>query len=61
MTKAEAEGRMSIVMKDEHDKEIERDEHEQSIKTLTIAHDQALKKLNNSRRIMDMLNLDKHR
>ena len=48
-------------MKEEYDKEIERDKHKQTIKTLTIEYNQALKKLNNPRRIMDMLNLDKYK
>ena len=46
-------------MKEENAKEIERDKHKQTIKTLTIEHNQALKKLNNLRRTLDVLNLDK--
>ena len=40
---AEAEVYVTIVMKEEHDKEIERDKHEQRIKTLMLEHNQALK------------------
>ena len=40
---AEAEACVTIVMKEECDKEIERVKHEQIIKILTIEHDQALK------------------
>ena len=58
---AESEVHVTIVMKEECDKEIERDKHNQSIKTLTIEYNQALEKLKNPRRILDMLNLDEYK
>ena len=43
ITEAESETHVVISLKEEYDKEIERDENKQTIKTLTIEHDQALK------------------
>ena len=58
-TEAEVKAHVAIVMKEEYDKEIERCEYKQTIKTLKLEHDPALKKLNNPRRMLDVLNLDK--
>ena len=57
---AYAEACVAIVTREGHDEEIERDKHRQSIKTLKIEYDQALK-TNNPRRILYMLNLDEHK
>ena len=56
---AEVEVHVEIATKEECDKEIDRDKYKKSIKTLRFDCDQVLKELNNPRRFLDMLNIDK--